>query len=68
MVKVNRPRGATLRQSYKKLTEANEANGGRLVITLDAETRAILDRIKAETGASFGEIIRRLIAAKGEKS
>ncbi len=37
---------------------------GRLVIQLDPEQRAILDRIKLQTGASFAEIIRRLISAK----
>ena len=39
----------------------------RLVIQLDPEHRKVLDQIKDETGASYAEIIRRLIAAKGEK-
>jgi len=38
----------------------------RLIIQLDAEQREILDKLKQETGASFAEIIRRLIDAKGE--
>ena len=36
----------------------------RLVVQLDPQQRKILDKIKAETGASFAEIIRRLINAK----
>ena len=33
----------------------------RLVIQLDPEQRRILDKLKLETGASFAEIIRRMI-------
>jgi predicted CopG family antitoxin len=38
-----------------------------LVIQLDRVHREILERIKKESGASFGEIIRRLISKKGEE-
>jgi len=37
----------------------------RLVIQLDREQRKILDEIKQKTGASFAEIIRRLITKAG---
>jgi hypothetical protein len=39
----------------------------RMVIQLDPGQRKILDRIKEETGASFAEIIRRLITKEGAK-
>jgi len=37
----------------------------RLVIQLDREHREILNKIKEETGASFAEIIRRMISKEG---
>jgi hypothetical protein len=39
----------------------------RLVIQLDPEHRAILDKMKEKSGASFAEIIRRMISKEGGK-
>jgi hypothetical protein len=39
----------------------------RLAITLEDKQWKILEKAQEETGASFGEIIRRLINAKGEE-
>lgn len=39
----------------------------RLVIQLGEKEREILDAIKAQTGASYSEIIRRMIAKEGAK-
>jgi len=45
---------------------ANKSKGKkRLVIQLDPEHRKTLDKMKGKTGASFSEIIRRLISKAG---
>jgi hypothetical protein len=46
------------------MKKKQKARTKRLVIVLDEAHRAVLDKIKADTGASFAEIIRRMIIAR----